>query len=643
MPDVIVIGGGFAGVTAAREASLRGRSVLLLEARDRLGGRTWTAPWGDLRIELGGGWVHWHQPHTFSEITRGGLEVVLSPEDEDVGWYVNGARREGSAADRDAIAERGWNRFVQGVEDALPNPHDPLLAIDRLERFDRLTIAERIAQLELDGEELDVLWAELESLAHGHLEDAGAVSVLRWHALSGYSLRLTQYTGGRVTLKDGTVSLLQAIHQAAPVDVRLATPVAAVRQSDDGVEVETRAGEVHRAAAVVVAVPLNALGAIEFTPQLSERKRQGIALGQASRGIKIFIRARGTEVTQNSIQPRHPFGYLATEDVFEDGTQMLIGFGRDASESDATDIARVQRDMDAIMPGFEVVEVTAHDWLADEFANGTWAIHRPGWYTTYHREMQRPEGRVVLAGSDFADGWSGFIDGAIESGLRTGKLAAAARRLRHGVRPRCSRLASTRGLTRCALEDAAGRGRVRPRGVPADAHGAHGHGELVAGRPVPGVAAAVAGQLVRPVGAHERPVHLEAAVVAGRAVRVPRALVAVDADQPRIVRAPERDPARVLDGPGVHHVAQLPDRRDVALPVTPARPQPDHAGVADGGRPRRRDPVSPRDDLLARPARRRVDTAGDPCGRGCRVRRRREKRQCGQRNRGNGDCLLQSR
>ena len=294
MPDVIVIGGGFAGVTAAREASLRGRSALLLEARDRLGGRTWTAPWGDLRIELGGGWVHWHQPHTFSEITRGGLEVVLSPEDEDVGWYVNGARREGSAADRDAIAERGWNRFVQGVEDALPNPHDPLLAIDRLERFDRLTIAERIAQLELDGEELDVLWAELESLAHGHLEDAGAVSVLRWHALSGYSLRLTQYTGGRVTLKDGTVSLLQAIHQAAPVDVRLATPVAAVRQSDDGVEVETRSGEVHRAAAVVVAVPLNALGAIEFTPQLSERKRQGIALGQASRGIKIFIRVRGS-------------------------------------------------------------------------------------------------------------------------------------------------------------------------------------------------------------------------------------------------------------------------------------------------------------------------------------------------------------
>ena len=44
--DVAVIGGGFAGVTAAREAALRGRSVLLLEARDRLGGRTWSTDWG---------------------------------------------------------------------------------------------------------------------------------------------------------------------------------------------------------------------------------------------------------------------------------------------------------------------------------------------------------------------------------------------------------------------------------------------------------------------------------------------------------------------------------------------------------------------------------------------------------------------
>jgi monoamine oxidase len=79
--------------------------------------------------------------------------------------------------------------------------------------------------------------------------------------------------------------------------------------------------------------------------------------------------------------------------------------------------------MDRIMPGYRVVASSAHDWLADEFSRGTWAIHRPGWYEHYHAEMRRPEGRVVLAGSDLANGWAGFIDGAIESGLRSGVLA----------------------------------------------------------------------------------------------------------------------------------------------------------------------------------------------------------------------------
>jgi monoamine oxidase len=423
--DVIVVGGGFAGVTAAREAALRGKSVAVLEARDRLGGRTWTAEWEGMPIEYGGGWVHWHQPHTWSEITRAGLRVVLSEDAERAGWFVGTERREGTIVERDAIAERGWNRFVEGVLEALPNPHDPLHALDELARFDRLTIAERLAELELDEEERAVLRAELESLAHAPLEDAGAVSVLRWHALSGYSLALTQYTGGRVTLADGTGALVRAIASGADFEVRLTRPVAAVRARGERVEVETREGAVLAASAVVVAVPLNVLGAIAFEPALSEGKREGISLGQASRGVKIFIKARGEDVLQNSIKPGHPFGYLDTELLLGDGTQLQIGFGIDAELCDATDPRAVQGQLDEILPGYEVVASTAHDWLADEFARGTWAIHRPGWYTSYHGEMQRPEGRVVLAGSDLANGWSGFIDGAIESGLRAGVLAAS--------------------------------------------------------------------------------------------------------------------------------------------------------------------------------------------------------------------------
>jgi monoamine oxidase len=423
--DVIVIGGGFAGVTAAREAALRGRSVLLLEARDRLGGRTWSADWDGIPIEYGGAWVHWHQPHTWSEITRAGLGVELSEDAERAHWWVRRERREGTIAERDAIAERGWNRFVEGVREALPNPHDPLLAADELARFDRLTIAGRLGELELDEEERAVLEAELESLAHAPLEDAGAVSVLRWHALSGYSLALTQYTGGRVTLVEGTGALLDAIASAAPVETRLETVVAAVRVRGTRVEVETRAGELHDAAVAVAAVPLNALGAIEFEPALSEGKRRAIELGQASRGIKIFLRARGDRVLENAIRPQHPFGYLDTELLLGDGTQLQIGFGIDAQRCDPGDAAALQRSLDEILPGYELVAATAHDWLADEYARGTWAIHRPGWYTHHHAEMRRPEGRVLLTGSDLANGWAGFIDGAIESGLEAGARAAA--------------------------------------------------------------------------------------------------------------------------------------------------------------------------------------------------------------------------
>jgi monoamine oxidase len=423
--DVIVVGGGFTGVTAAREVALRGRSVLLLEARDRLGGRTWSADWNGIPVEYGGAWVHWHQPHTWSEITRAGLKVDLSEDAQRAHWWVGGERRSGTIAERDAIADRGWNRFVDGVRAALPNPHDPLLALDELARFDRLTIAERLDELELGEEERAVLEAELESLAHGPLDEAGAVSVLRWHALSGYSLALTQYTGGRVTLAEGTATLLESIRTAAPVETRLEAPVAAVRPSGDRVEVETRAGELHDAAAVVVAVPLNVLGTIAFEPTLSDGKQEAVALGQASRGVKIFLRARGGDVLENAIRPGHPFGYLDTELLLGDGTQLQIGFGTGVARCDPGDVAAVQQALDGILPGYELVDATAHDWLSDEYARGTWAIHRPGWYTRHHAEMRRPEGRIVLAGSDLASGWSGFIDGAIESGLEAGARAAA--------------------------------------------------------------------------------------------------------------------------------------------------------------------------------------------------------------------------
>src|SRR5690348_760725 len=77
--DVVVIGAGFAGLVAARELGRAGLGVIVLEARDRVGGRTWTDRRLGHDLELGGTWVHWVQPHTWAEMTRYGREITRSP------------------------------------------------------------------------------------------------------------------------------------------------------------------------------------------------------------------------------------------------------------------------------------------------------------------------------------------------------------------------------------------------------------------------------------------------------------------------------------------------------------------------------------------------------------------------------------
>ena len=64
--DVVVIGAGFAGLVAARELGRAGLDVIVLEARDRVGGRTWTDRRLGHDLELGGTWMHWVQPHAWA-------------------------------------------------------------------------------------------------------------------------------------------------------------------------------------------------------------------------------------------------------------------------------------------------------------------------------------------------------------------------------------------------------------------------------------------------------------------------------------------------------------------------------------------------------------------------------------------------
>lgn len=439
--DVIVIGGGFAGLTAARELQKSGLRTLVLESRDRLGGRTWTVEFAGKQVEVGGAWVHWHQPHVWAEMTRYGLELVESgvagnsgPRsrvfagiellDEDdvpevtprVGWVVDGEFKTGTVEDAVDRINDGVHQVCFDAYDLLTRPHDPLRG--DLAYTESLTVRDRLNGLGLDPDTAVLTEAALATCCSAHLEEVGLLAALRWYALSGGSPELLWDCVDRYKIKTGTKSLVDAMAldaRTAGVNFRFDTRVSSVTRIGDSMEVST-GHETFAARHVVCTVPLNALSDVEFSPELSPLKADMIKTRQPSHGIKLWAKIKGCHEYFGAGPTSLPFTWLQSE-YHVGADTIFFAFGSDA---DAVDLANAESVADGIrllMPDAEVIEHYAHDWARDANTMGTWSMPGPGQMSGYLEEMQQAEGSFFLAGADFASGWNGFIDGAIESGL----------------------------------------------------------------------------------------------------------------------------------------------------------------------------------------------------------------------------------
>ena len=418
MIDAIVVGGGFAGVTAARELARSGSRVVLLEARDRLGGRTWTSSFGGQQVEMGGTWVHWHQPHVWAELTRYGLELAESPSAP----RVRSVEGEHDAVELFAGLGAANARVCHDAQAVLPRPHEPLSG--DVAAIDGLSIADRMDEAAVDEPQAAWLRSLWETSASAYLDEVGLAAALRWFALAGFSYDLMIDCVSRYKIARGTRALVEAIAGDGGAEIRLDSPVATVEHDDRRVAVRLRDGSTLEAAVAVIALPLNVLGSVAFDPPLSAGKREAAAAGQASHGTKIWVRARGGVERAAIGAPGTAVNYMQPE-YRVDGDTLLVGFGPDSGLLDPGDESAVLAAAARLYPDEELVAAHGHDWVADEFARGTWSMYRPGQLTGSLRELQRPDGRVVFAGSDVANGWNGFIDGAIESGLRAARLARA--------------------------------------------------------------------------------------------------------------------------------------------------------------------------------------------------------------------------
>ena len=424
--EVIVVGGGFAGVTAARELSRSGRDVVLVEARERLGGRTWTEPFEGQQVELGGTWIHWSQPHVWSEVGRYGLEVVETPGavPDRMVTLVDGRPQE---VDEDLLTEvvGAFDALFAPAQELWPRPYDAAFSLEAIERHDSdskaggATVAERIAALELRPAAAALVTGFLETLAHTPAHQASFVELARVWSLAGSTYPLFADSVGRYKLRHGTRSLLEAMVADGRFEVRLSSPVTRIKHQPAGVEVTLAGGEVIAAPAAVVALPMNVVDRVEFEPPLGEVRREAAARRHAGQGAKVLFAVRGDLGSLMCLATAEdaPLGAVFTYASMPERT-LLVAFAARSADVDLGDTGELQEALRRFLPDAEVLSTTGHHWSDDPFSQGTWCTYRPGDVARLVSALDQDEGELVFAGGDYGNGWRGFIDGAIGSGAR---------------------------------------------------------------------------------------------------------------------------------------------------------------------------------------------------------------------------------
>ena len=398
--DLAIVGAGAAGIAAARFALARGRRVVLLEAKDCVGGRAVTAVFGGHPVDLGAHWLH---AGDVNPLVRIGLERGEPVRRSESGSHVVRNGRPVGQAERRDLA-RGFEQVDRAIARAAAGPSDSSIAaaLPPLGRW-RAALADTFALI--SGRRLDEV-----SARDFPSDEFGS----NWFVRGGYG------------------ALLFRLGLGLPVALR--TPVRSIAWGRDGVELRTPRGLVRAGAALVtVPMPVLARGAVAFEPGLPAGLRDavesfrpgiyehvvlnwpGLPLPGRDRLVKLIGRGPGAIGGMMARMDGAPFHYMefGQRDVEAAG-------GRDR-------LARLARRALAehfgprALDRVRILHVT--DWLHDPWALCSWAVLPPGRVESRAALAQSPADRLFFAGEANSGAMWGTVGGAWEEGERAAARA----------------------------------------------------------------------------------------------------------------------------------------------------------------------------------------------------------------------------